>query len=211
MNQYQIRNIIPFILLISMSIWMSCGIKKTNQNQEPHTISSKYTMIVDRLYKDTMGSLWFKTTDVSDPGNPLEKYIDQVWSDSFENGETRKMKEVIDSKTFVALEEDYYKDKNNIYYFHDMSDGGSLRIIDVAEPESFLVYKGTSYAKDRFRAYYKGTALEGVDLASFKPIILESDGRQIRWYARDNSNYYNGIDIMTTDEIELLISELDTK
>ena len=195
-----IGQIAVFFILLAIA---GCQTKENHQNRNNHSEPNIYTLIKDGLYKDTLGNLWFKAVDATDPENQVEKYIGMIWSNSFIN-DTKELKDVIDPVTFMVLSQEYYRDKNNIYHFHAMSDGGSMRIIDGAEKESFRVFESSSFAHDDVHVYYKGLKMEGVDLASFEPIIFETEGVKIGWYAKDHFNYYNGSDIMTEDETSLL-------
>ena len=123
------------------------------------------------------------------------------------------MKNVLDSKTFKSLGNDYFQDKNHIYYFHVMSNGGTMSIVDEADLKSFKILEHSIYGIDNKSVFYRGTKIKGVDILTFKPIISEDDENKIDWYAMDKNYYYNRYDIMSETEIKELkeLKELKEK
>lgn len=89
-----------------------------------------YLLVTDNLYKDKAGNLYFKAYDKSD-GDTIVRYLDVVYSEKFGLDGIKKMKEVIDEKTFrYDGDKKIYVDKNNRYVFKEMTDGGTLILID---------------------------------------------------------------------------------
>jgi hypothetical protein len=177
------------------------------QSQSPEKVSTaslknNYIEISDGLYKDLDGNIYFKTLDSSKPNKQADLFIDVVYSDKFDVDGIKDMKDVLDSKSFKSLGNDYFQDKNHIYYFHVMSDGGTMSIIDDADLQSFKVFQHSMFGIDNKSVFYRGTKIKGADILTFEPIIIEDGGNKIGWYAKDKNNYYNGYDIMSEDEIK---------
>ena len=63
------------------------------------------TLVKDNLYRDSANNIYFKTLDRSfaDSIPPVDRYIDVVYSDKFENEGIEKMKNVIDTSTFKNI------------------------------------------------------------------------------------------------------------
>ena len=124
--------------------------------------NKKYITIRDGLHKDEKGNLYFKTKDWSQEDSPVDRYIYVVYSERFRADGIKEMKAVIDPDTFKAIGSSYYKDKSNLYYFKEMSDGGTMAIVDGADLNSFKIIKATtdSDAKDKYNSYYQGRKIK---------------------------------------------------
>jgi len=194
--------------LIPLFISFGCNSQEVSKKENLTPNHVNYKAIRDGLYENSDGNLFFKTVDASDRDNPIDRYIYVVYSDSFGIDGIKEMEDVIDSESFNSIESEYYQDKNYVYYFHVMSDGGTMGIIDEADLETFKVLKYSMYGIDKKTAFYRGTKIEGADIPTFEPIIIEDSGSKIGWYARDRSNYYNGNDIMNDHEIKELKEEI---
>ena len=90
------------------------------------------------------------------------------------------------------MEPFFYKDKNNIYVFNEMMDGGTFAIIDEAHFKSFEVLKATYYAKDKKHIFYKGAILDSADYKTFTILPFIDKGDTIRWLGKDKVNVYDG-------------------
>lgn len=198
---------LTYLKVVPIIVFTFFGCKQASINLKSKSIEN-YKEIRDDLCADEKGNIYFKTIDGSDPKNPVDRYIDVVYSDSFGVDGIKKMKEVLDSASFRTMGSSYYRDKNHIYYFFEMADGGTMRIIDEANFETFKVLKHSNYGIDMESAFYRGTKIQGADVLSFEPIIIENNGNKIGWYAKDKKNYYNGYDVMTEAEIQELKEEI---
>ncbi|RYJ43182.1 hypothetical protein NU09_1520 [Flavobacterium beibuense] len=89
-----------------------------------------YHLVRDNLYKDTLESLYFKCLDKSQKTSSTVRYLDVVYSEDFGLEGIKKMSEVIDEQSFRHVMEDTFADKNHIYKFNLMIDGGTLEIIE---------------------------------------------------------------------------------
>lgn len=88
----------------------------------------------------------------------------------FGGEEELSLNDTIDLKTFRQLpQSNFYKDKNHVYRYFDMLDGGNFGIFE-ADPQSFEIIDAC-YAKDKNHIYEERSGkLEGVDYTSFKPM-----------------------------------------
>lgn len=82
--------------------------------------------------------------------------------------ENPPLKHVIDTLTFHDLGNLYFKDKNHIYHYYPMLDGGSFYILDNVDYETFEVL-GDCYARDKNNIYeFRAGKLDSVDYSTFK-------------------------------------------
>lgn len=195
------------ILTYLITVFTFIGCYSQTPKSENGT-SVQYRPIRDGLYEDSNRNIYFKALDSSYPNKPIERFIDIVYSDEFGIEGIKKMKYVVDSKSFKSIGNHYYQDKNHIYYFHIMSDGGTMSIVDEAKLKTFKVLKNTMFGIDSQSAFYRGIKIEGVDILTFEPIIIVSKGEKYCWHAKDKNNYYNGCDVMAESEIQELKEEI---
>ncbi|CAA6821247.1 MAG: Unknown protein [uncultured Sulfurovum sp.] len=80
-------------------------------------------------------------------------------------------KNLIDAETIKSLGNNFYKDKNFIFHYFSMADGGSFYPFTKADYETFQVISDC-YAKDKFFVYTtdQGRVLKNADANSFKDI-----------------------------------------
>jgi DKNYY family len=158
--------------------------------------TSKFIKLTCGLYINEKGTLAYKAVDNSyrmdTTGNskPLDVYLTTIYyadqSDSI-NGGLKEMKYVVDTASFKILGSFYFKDKNHVYDFNPMSDGGTIGINWDADVKTFQVLESSFYSKDRKHCYYRGNIIEGADINSFK--VLDTS---YSWHiAYDKRNYYS--------------------
>jgi hypothetical protein len=167
-------------------------IKKWWQGDGDETIN--YKPIKDGLYEDDNGNLYFKKVVFPMPGEDEEdKFVRNIDEVHFpeETYPPKKLKDVIDPESFESLESLYFKDKNHVYYFWEVTGGGSMYVVNEANPKTFKVLN--DYAVDDKEAFYRGKKIEGADVATF--VILPSP------YAKDKNNYYLGDEIVEKSDI----------
>ena len=132
-----------------------------------------------------------------------------------------------DSDTFEVVDYTYTKDKNSVYYRGVKLNGvdaislsvlscgyakdkskvftvnynGAMNILDAADPDSFRVFEGNCYAKDKnFVYYYNGMRIEGADHKTFE--IIDA------WHTKDLSSVYymgtriEGADVKTFEAVK---------
>ncbi len=158
----------------------------------------KYISIRDGLYKDHAGNFYFKTIDKTDTAKNTDRYIHVVYSSAFGVGGLKPMKDVVHAKSFKTLGNCYYKDKNHVYYFFEMGDGGTMSVINEANTKNFKVFENSVFATDGKSIFSRGRKIDNAHVSSFEPIIIKN---KCNWYAKDKNNYYCGYRIMTEEEI----------
>jgi hypothetical protein len=153
------------IILIS-----SCGIKTNADN---------YWKELDcGLYESNNGDLALKTQAETEEGIIMDKFITELCCDEV------SLKTTIDTTSFKKLSSSYYKDKNNVYIYFTMSDGGNFWILEEADVASFEVL-GDCYAKDKEKIFdNRARILDSVDYDSFNTT------QGIGCYAKDKNGYY---------------------
>lgn len=120
-----------------------------------------------------------------------ENYITKLG----DNGKT--LKSVIDTATFVNLGCSYYKDKNQIYEYYAMAEGGFFNVADV-DYNSFKLI-GDAYAKDKNHIYVeRHGVMENVDYKTFTTKF------GIGAFGKDKNGYYYG-----GDKIDTLNNKID--
>jgi hypothetical protein len=204
----------------------SCTERKVNNNNEKtstttkkkyHSINafgsvrddtSNFERLNCGLYINKNGILAYKAVDNSyrgdstiNGGKPLDVYLSTIYyadqSDTIDGG-LKEMKDVVDTSTFQILGTFYFRDKNNIYVFNPMSDGGTIALHREIDRLSFRLLESEFYAKDKKRCYYRGRTIEGADVNSFKTFDTS-----FSWHiAYDKNNYYEREDKLSKDEIK---------
>jgi len=138
---------------------------------------------------------------LNDEGDEGIRYINWVYGadtqDTTGNAGLMEMKFVIDTLTFKFLSWMYWSDKNRVYGYNSMSDGGTVFFIEDADPRTIKALGETPYAKDKHHVFYKGRPIDGADVPSFK-IIKDN---KIPELAKDKNKYYFSGDPMTEREL----------
>lgn len=169
--------------------------------------TSKFIKLACGLYINEKGTLAYKVVDNSyrmdttGHSKPLDVYLTTIYyadkSDSI-NGGLKEMRYVVDTATFKILGSFYFKDKNHIYDFNPMSDGGTIGINWDADVKTFKVLESDFYSKDKRYCYYRGNIIEGADINSFK--VLDTS---YSWHiAYDKRNYYSSENKMSAADIK---------
>jgi hypothetical protein len=157
------------------------------------------------LFVTPGGDIAYQTREtLNDNGDQRIRYITWIYgadvNDTLENAGLMEMKFVIDTTTFEFLSWVYWADKNRVYGFTPMSDGGTVFYIDGADPVTFRALGETPYAKDKRNIFYKGRSLEGADIKSFR-IIKD---KKIPELAKDRNRYYFSGDPIAKIELKKL-------
>lgn len=163
-----------------------------------------YRLLKCGLYLGSNGDLGYRSEEIyNDKFERRTRYITWVGgvdqSDTINDG-IKEMKFVIDTLSFRFLNEMYWADKNNIYGFTAMSDGGTIFLNTQAHRESFSAFKRTEYAKDKNHVYYHNSILVGADSKSFKIIT----NNEISGLAIDRNFVYRYGERLTKNEIKEL-------
>jgi hypothetical protein len=150
-----------------------------------------YKKISSGLFASNKGDIAYRTTEIlNDNGDTGVRYISWIYgadtADASGNAGLMEMKSVIDTTTFRFLSWVYWSDKNMVYGYTPMSDGGTVYRVRGADPLSFKALGESPYGKDQKNVFYKGEIIHGADVKSFKTIKDES----LPELARDKNRYY---------------------
>ena len=184
-----------FILLIQSA----CNNERTkNKYNSQKTISNnpikrinKRKSIIDRtnqikqwkklecgLWKSKNGELGFKIIEGNEQGIIIDRYITELCC----NG--KKLNSIIDTSTFKRLGSSFYKDKNHIYNYYAMAEGGNFGIVENADLKTFEVI-GDCYARDKENIFgERKMIMKNIDYKTFKT------KKGIGCFAKDINGYY---------------------
>lgn len=95
-----------------------------------------------------------------------------------------------DPDTFIAIDEHFAKDKNNVYLVESVSSGSAnkyqtaynIKVISGADPQTFVNSPSFPYSKDDNHAYYYGDRISGADPGSFMSMAM--------LFAKDRDHVY---------------------
>jgi hypothetical protein len=161
-----------------------------------------YKLLNCGLYLGSNGDLGYRTEAIYNENFDMQtRYLTWIYgadqTDTL-NGGLKEMKFIIDTVTFQFLSFLYWADKNNIYGFNPMSDGGTAYLNDRIDRKTFNVLGDTGYAKDKTNVYYRGMVIEGADLKTFR--IIEH--KEIPELAYDKLYFYQNGHKMTEKEVK---------
>jgi hypothetical protein len=174
--------------------------------QEPiESDSIKYKKTKCGLFVSNQGDIAYQTIEtLNDNGDRGIRYITWIYGadtkDTLGNAGLMEMKFVVDTLSFKFLSWIYWADKNRVYGFNPMSDGGTVFYVDRADPVTFIALGETPYAKDKGNVFYKGRPIKGADIKSFKII----KHKKIPELAKDKIRYYFLGDPITKIELKEL-------
>lgn len=129
--------------------------------------SLKWRKLNCGLWINKNNDIGFKTSRAF--GEIEGKFIhEDYYLTKFGFNENPPLEDIIDTLTFHNLGNLYYKDKNYIYHFYSMIDGGSFYILDEADYETFEIL-GDCYARDKNHIYeFRKGKLDSIDYSTFK-------------------------------------------
>jgi hypothetical protein len=179
----------------------------TNANGLVHTDTNSFKQLRCGLFINNTGDIAFKASDNSykmdTTGNskPFDVYLTAVWNARpydtvYESRD--ELKNVVDTATLKILSWEHFKDKKHVYHFTPMVDGGSLTIMDFADPKTFRILESYLYAVDKKYCYYRGGRIKGADRNTFKIV----DTSLAFHFAMDRLHYYDGDLIMTKEDVK---------
>lgn len=110
--------------------------------------------------------------------------------------------EIIDTDTFVALNEKYMKDKNFVYYLNENIDEGSrvalLEIVERADPDTFVVVG--RHAKDKNYIFLSNKILHGVNPSTFQDMGERNFKDKDNAYS-PSGNIIEGVNLSTLEDV----------
>ncbi len=193
-----VRNSMKPLLFSIITVLVACNdsvdvnspssAETTNYSQKKD--STRFHSYKHDLFVNLKGQLAYKTTDNSDPSNPRDKFFTTINIDSLDFDQEKELNKVIDTSTFVHVGDLYYKDKNHVYYHHQMMDGGTFFIVREADPGNFQVLDSSYYGKDNKYVFCRGGLLEEADSKTFR--VISQDPGIYFWHAKDKNRTYEG-------------------
>ncbi|HKC66730.1 MAG TPA: DKNYY domain-containing protein [Bacteroidia bacterium] len=156
----------------------------------------------NNLYADKKHKIYFKPFDYSDKKEgPRPVLISRLYN-ACEGDSTFDLRRNIDVPSFCSMGNLYYKDKNKVFIFNQMADGGNLNILEDADVKSFKTFKHSPYATDINHVYYQGLPIEKADPKTFKVIYTFKASDTVGWFGQDHTYYFDGSDICTEEKIK---------
>ena len=157
--------------------------------------TSKFIKLQCGLYLNSNGILAYKAADYAYREDttmdeaPIDVYLTTIYDANVAdtiNGGLEEMKFVVDTSTFNILGSFYFKDKNHVYDFVPMMDGGTISVNRTTDPKAFQLLPGGFYAKDEKHCFYRGEIIKDADLKSFGVLDTSYSLR----IAFDKKHYY---------------------
>lgn len=182
------------LIILTVSLF-SCNqspkADKKSDNYDSDTLRTSFNHEWNKLrcglYTNSKGDLAFATDPeiAFTPQNELEaERCPNVFITEFGTyDDTTKLKAVIDTTTFKPLGANMFKDKNHIYSYYAMCDGGYFDIFS-DDTTGFALLSGT-YFQFKSKIYHTRHGLMDADAASFT--VFEDFGH----IAKDKNGYFS--------------------
>lgn len=186
------RLIIAILILLSAGVLL-VGSCKTPMQSSVRKNDKNYRLLKCGLYLSSEGELAYLTIATSDPGSEDPEihhhYISWMYyadpADSADGG-LKPFNTVIDTATFRIQNFLIWSDKNHVYGYNPMADGGTVYVNVFADPKTHEVLGDDGYARDRNHVFYRGRILEDADLRTFHPVKSE----ELPELAADKKGYF---------------------
>jgi hypothetical protein len=104
-----------------------------------------------------------------------------------------KLSAVIDTATFEELGADFYKDKNNVYHYYAMCDGGYLNVF--AKDTSTFKVLGCCYASYKSEIFHSRSGRMDADPETFKT------SSELGPMAKDKNGYFQFEERVSEEEL----------
>lgn len=150
------------------------------------------------LYNNKAGEIAFKSSCLKDDnGNHTICYA--TWGYLMDEGDTVnseivELKNIVDTNTFIILNEFYCKDRKYVYAIFYTSGGATFNITKNVDVKTFTPIGQSSYGLDKQHVYFRTQLVKSSDLKTFK--VFDEYG------AYDKYNYYYYGEIITRDEAQ---------
>lgn len=190
-------NMKPYLYLIIINLLACNGpmadnssLKYQKVNIDDKIDSTAFYPYKNQLFMNLKGELAYRTFDQTEPSKPAIKFLTSTFTDTLGNEQETDLKRIIDSTSFIAVGNLYYKDKKHVYFHNQMMDGGTFFIVFEADPESFEVLDSSYFGRDKQFVFCRGGLLEGADNKTFM-VMLQSESVYY-WTAKDKHRMYDG-------------------
>lgn len=151
------------------------------------------------LYRNKAGIIGYQAIDKS-MEKPEVVYLVSVYYEDLKdtmNGGIMDMNKVVDTTSFEIAGYCYFTDKNHVYNFHRMMDGGTISINWDADKNSFTSLGIGIYGKDWRHCFYRGEIVKSADSKSFNVFKYPFNKS-----AFDKRHFYGGSEVMTAKEVK---------
>ncbi len=151
------------------------------------------------LWINKNGDIGLKTTKAISEEEIIDFYLTQT-----PIGDDVPLKMLVDTATFHYMGGSFYKDKNHIYNYFPMSDGGNFYPIDDrVDYSTFEILENGCYARDKNHIYVEKhiDIIDEVDYETFRAI----DG----CIGQDKNGYFLWTDRITEDEAKEYLKILE--
>lgn len=183
------------ILQISVFIlFISCSASNGIVNSGKH---EPWRQINNSLYIDTNGSLGFATDPsiVNIPRSELEgERCANVFLTTIGSQGEQSLNEIIDTSTFIELGASFYMDKNHIYNYYAMCEGGYLNIFS-RDTSNFKILSSCYASHDSTIYHHRNGPLD----ADFESFVVSSE---FSCTAKDKNGYFRYDDRISNEELK---------
>jgi DKNYY family len=126
------------------------------------------------VYYDSLYKIYTDDTIILKPLNTIVDIYSLVWVDSTE----------------------YSKDKKNVFYFHNNSDGGNRVIVRKSDPLTFKRLCEYRWGIDKNYVFYKGDIVQGVNLKHLQVLYPPDTADHFIDYVKDDKNVFYTTEIV---------------
>ncbi len=189
-KKFVLTGIFTAILLFAGIIIYNINLPQCNENNE------EWQELSCGLWINKNGDIGLKTTKAIGEPEFIDFYLTKTPHDI-------PLKELVDTATFHYMGGSFYKDKNHIYNYFPMSDGGNFYSIDdKADYSTFEVLGDGCYARDKSHIYVeKHIEIVEVDYTTFQ--VIQG------CLAKDKNGFIFWTDRITESEAKEYLKELN--
>lgn len=173
-------------------------------NVDKNQSDSNWTHIKSNLFINNQGQIGF-ASDISVANVPRSELGGETCANVFittiGSDYTTSLNEVIDTATFETLGAEFYRDKNHLYHFYTMCEGGYLRIYS-DDPSNFTLINDC-YAQHFDAIYYaRGSKLDA-DVSTFRA------SKRYNCLSRDKNGYFHYDERVSEEQLKEELGVLD--
>lgn len=105
---------------------------------------------------------------------------------------TKPLNTIVDIKSFVQLDSsEFSKDKKNVFYYHNNSDGGNRTIVANADIETFKRLCEYHWGIDKNHVFYKNDILRGFNLRKIQILYpLDTSDHFVQYIKNDKMVFF---------------------
>jgi hypothetical protein len=104
---------------------------------------------------------------------------------------------IVDINSLVQIDSTQFsKDRNNVFYFHEDSDGGIRQVIVKADPTTFKRLCEYRWGIDRNHVFYMTFILQGLDLKTIQVLVPPDTADHFIKYVKDDRKVFHENEIV---------------